>query len=175
MSREVTMEASTEKIQKKLADWVEEGHAMEQRALRELDVTLSALQQETRWPAVEELGAGELLALFQEHRADTERHEKLLRERLDALGRSPSRIKEAKSVIAGVTASFIESAGADKPARHAQDAFAVEHREIAFYQLLSAWLSAPATARRLAWRAPTAAMRRSWRASSHSAGTACST
>lgn len=130
------MEATTNTLQRKLADWVEDAHAMEQRMRRELDVMVAALEQESRWPAVQDVGGDDLLQDFKRHREETDRHERRLRERLDALGRTPSPLKQAKSVIVGTTASFVESAGKDKSARHGRDAFAAEHMEIAAYELL---------------------------------------
>ena len=40
-------------------------------------------------------GDPELAAIFREHLGETEDHERLVRQRLEARGRSPSRLKEA--------------------------------------------------------------------------------
>lgn len=130
------MEASIETLRAKLGSWVEEAHALERRSLLELEVAVGALEQERRWPGVEELGGEQLLSIFREHRDETERHERLLRARLEALGRSPSRLKRAKATVAGITVPLAESIGKDKPATFARDAFAVEQMEIATYELL---------------------------------------
>ncbi len=64
-----------DKLREKLADYIEDAHAMERSVLRMLDSMIST----TNDP--------EVVELLQNHKAQTEQHERRLRERLEALGR----------------------------------------------------------------------------------------
>lgn len=130
------MEVSSPQPQDKVIEWLADAQAMEHAVLQELDGIISAVAQEGRWPHVEDAALRGLLEPLERHRDDTERHEQMLHERLHELGASPSRVKEAVSLIAGLAASFAERAGSDKAARAARYGFATEHLEIATYEML---------------------------------------
>src|SRR5215203_4438413 len=89
-----------DKLQQKLADYVEDAHAMEQNDLKMLDSMISTTDD----PQTKEM--------IENHRKETEEHERRLRERLDAIGRGTSVRKQAR------------------------DGYMAEHLEIAAYQLL---------------------------------------
>ena len=109
---------------KRLIASMQDAHALEQSVLRLLDSVLSTSQDE------------EFQHLATTHKAETEQHERLLRERLEALGSSPSRVKQIPTMLS----SKIKGAGArartDKAVKNARDWFAVENLEIASYELL---------------------------------------
>jgi ferritin-like metal-binding protein YciE len=67
-----------DKLQEKLADYVEDAHAMEQNDLKMIDSMISTTDD----PQTREM--------LQNHRRETEEHERRLRERLEALGRGAS-------------------------------------------------------------------------------------
>jgi ferritin-like metal-binding protein YciE len=79
-----------DKLQEKLADYVEHAHAMEQNDLKMIDSIISTTDD----PQVKEM--------LQSHKRETEEHERRLRERLDAMGRGTSARKQAQAVGAAL-------------------------------------------------------------------------
>src|SRR4051812_15463906 len=73
-------------LREKLVDYIQDAHAMEQNVLRMLDSMISTTKD------------GETLARLQQHRRETERHELLMRGRLEALGQGPSMTAEATAI-----------------------------------------------------------------------------
>jgi ferritin-like metal-binding protein YciE len=108
-----------DKLQQKLADYVEDAHAMEQNDLKMIDSMISTTDD----PDVERM--------LEEHRAETEEHERRMRQRLEALGRGTSARKQAQAV----GAALLKGVG-DKAGKNARDGYTAEHMEIAAYQLL---------------------------------------
>ena len=78
----------------------------------------------------------EILQEIEHHKVETERHEQLLRERLQALGAAPSIRKEAQSLVAALAKGVSDQVRGDKAGKNARDAFVTEHVEIAAYELL---------------------------------------
>src|SRR5215216_6645128 len=113
-----------DKLQQKLADYVEDAHAMEQNDLKMLDSMISTTDD----PQTKEM--------IENHRKETEEHERRLRERLDALGRGTSVRKQAQAVGAALLKGVGDQARGDKAGKNARDGYMAEHLEIAAYQLL---------------------------------------
>ena len=113
-----------DKLQQKLADYVEDAHAMEQNDLKMLDSMISTTDD----PQMREM--------IENHREETEEHERRLRERLDAMGRGTSVRKQAQAVGAALLKSVGDQARGDKAGKNARDGYMAEHMEIASYQLL---------------------------------------
>lgn len=113
-----------EKLQEKLADYVEDAHAMEQSVLRSLDFMISTTDDY------------EMKSMLEHHKEETERHEQLLKERHDALGEETSAPKEAQTVAAALLKGIADRARTDKPVKNARDGYVTEHMEIACYQIL---------------------------------------
>ena len=111
-------------LQQKLVDYIEDAHAMEQNVLQMLDSMISTTQDD------------EILQELEHHKMETERHEQLLRERLEALGRDTSIRKEAQSIAGALLKGVVDQVRGDKPGKNARDAFVTEHMEIAAYELL---------------------------------------
>ena len=113
-----------DKLQQKLADYVEDAHAMEQNDLKMIDSMISTTDD----PQLKEM--------LQNHKRETEEHERRLRQRLDALGRGTSARKQAQAVGAALLKGVGDAARGDKAGKNARDGYTAEHLEIAAYQLL---------------------------------------
>jgi ferritin-like metal-binding protein YciE len=113
-----------EKLREKLADYVEDAHAMEQSVLRSLESMISTTDDP------------EIRSMLERHKEETERHERLLKERLDALGEGTSAPKEAQTIGAALLKSIADRARPDEPVKNARDGYVTEHMEIACYQIL---------------------------------------
>lgn len=113
-----------DKLQQKLADYVEDAHAMEQNDLKMIDSMISTTDD----PQMKEM--------LETHKRETEEHERRLRERLDAMGRGTSARKQAQAVGAALLKGVGDAARGDKAGKNARDGYTAEHMEIAAYQLL---------------------------------------
>ncbi len=111
-------------LQEKLVDYIEDAHAMEQNVLQMLESMISTTRDE------------EMLRELEHHRVETERHEQLLRERLEAHGRDASLRKELQSIAGALMKGVTDQVRGDKPGKNARDGFVTEHLEIASYELL---------------------------------------
>jgi ferritin-like metal-binding protein YciE len=117
-------EMADNKLKEKLADYVEDAHAMEQNDLKMIDSMISTTDD----PQVRQM--------LQNHKRETEEHERRMRERLDALGRGTSARKQAQAVGAALLKGVGDKARGDKAGKNARDGYMAEHMEIAAYQLL---------------------------------------
>ena len=113
-----------DKLQQKLADYVEDAHAMEQNDLKMIDSMISTTDD----PEVKQM--------LENHKRETEEHERRLRERLEAIGRGTSVRKQAQAVGAALLKGVGDVARGDKAGKNARDGYTAEHLEIAAYQLL---------------------------------------
>ena len=113
-----------DKLQEKLADYVEDAHAMEQNVSRMLDSMMATTDD----PEIEEM--------LRHHKEETERHEQRLRERLDALGAGTSTRKQAQTIATALMKGAADQVRGDQAGKNARDAYVSEHMEIATYQLL---------------------------------------
>ncbi len=113
-----------DKLREKLTEYIEDAHAMERGVLRMLDSMIST----TNDP--------EVVELLQNHKEQTEEHERRLRERLEALGRDTSASKEAESSAGALAKGVVDRLRGDKAAKNARDGYITEHLEIASYELL---------------------------------------
>jgi ferritin-like metal-binding protein YciE len=113
-----------DKLKEKLADYVEDAHAMEQNDLKMIDSMISTTDDP------------EVKRMLENHRRETEEHERRMRERLEALGRGTSTRKQAQAVGAALLKGVGDRARGDKAGKNARDGYTAEHMEIAAYQLL---------------------------------------
>jgi len=118
--RELAPEDLGEQLDKYLAD----AHAIEAQALKLLE------------KAPELAGADELASAYQDHLAETEEHQRLVADRLEARGSSPSRLKDAALRLGALNWGAFFRAQPDTPAKLAGFAYAFEHLEIGAYELL---------------------------------------
>ena len=115
-----------ERLRRKLVEYVQNVHAMEQNVLLMLDSIILNTKDE------------ELAEMFREHKEQTRRQERRLRERLKALeGRSlASAGKDIAAIFAAQAKGIADLLRTDKPVQNARDAFVTEHLEIAAYEIL---------------------------------------
>jgi ferritin-like metal-binding protein YciE len=81
-------------------------------------------------------GAPELAAIYEEHLAETREHQRLVEDRLGALGAGPSAVKDTALRIGALNWGMFFAAQPDTPAKLAGFAYALEHLEVAAYELL---------------------------------------
>jgi ferritin-like metal-binding protein YciE len=77
-----------------------------------------------------------LASVFREHLKETEAQERLVRQRLEARGASPSRVKDAVMKAGGVGFALFAKSQPDTPGKLAAHAYSFEHLELAGYELL---------------------------------------
>jgi ferritin-like metal-binding protein YciE len=117
-------EVKPDSLGAQLNRYLEDAHAIEEQALALLG----------RAPAI--AGPPALAAAYEEHRSETEEHERLIAERLSARSGSPSRLKDAALRVGALNWGAFFRFQPDTPAKLAAFAFAFEHLEIASYELL---------------------------------------
>jgi ferritin-like metal-binding protein YciE len=113
-----------DKLKQKLADYIEDAHAMEQNDLKMIDSMISTTDDP------------EITEMLRHHKQETERHEQRLRERLDALGAGTSTRKQAQTIAAALMKGAADQVRGDQAGKNARDGYVSEHMEIAAYQLL---------------------------------------
>jgi ferritin-like metal-binding protein YciE len=114
----------TRTTETQLAGYLSDAHSIEEQALAQLR------------SAPDIAGDDRLGAALSEHLGETETHERLVRERLDALGESASRMKDLIMAIGKGFLAFARSQP-DTPGKLAAHAYSYEHLEIAAYELLA--------------------------------------
>src|SRR3954464_5642107 len=107
-----------------LTKYLTDAHAMEVQALAQMRAA----------PGI--AGDERLAAAFREHETETERHEQLIRERLDARDASPSRLEDLLGRLSGKGFVLFAKSQPDTPGKLAAHAFSYEHLELATYDLL---------------------------------------
>ena len=111
-------------LQQQLVKYLEDVHSTEQNAISQLrDGADSADDQE-------------LASAFRQHLAETEEHERLISERLEAYGASPSSLKDTAQKGAAKVTGMLAKAAPDTSGKLAIQAYAFEHLEIASYRML---------------------------------------
>ena len=111
-------------LQQQLVKYLEDVHSTEQSAITQLrDGADSAEDQE-------------LASAFREHLVETEEHERLISERLEAYGASPSSLKDSAQKGAAKLTGMLAKAAPDTSGKLAIQAYSFEHLEIASYRML---------------------------------------
>jgi ferritin-like metal-binding protein YciE len=116
--------STTRPIDEQLIKYLSDAHAIEEQALAQLRAA----------PGV--AGDPGLAEAFRAHLAETERHERLVRERLDAHGASPSRLKDAVMAAGGKIFVLFARSQPDTTGKLTAHALSYEHLELASYELL---------------------------------------
>ena len=115
-----------QRLQRKLVEYVQNVHAMEQNILLMLDSIILTTEDP------------ELTAMFRAHKEETRRQERGLNDRLKALGGLglASTGKDLAAIASAQAKGVADLWRPDKPVRNARDAFVTEHLEIAAYEVL---------------------------------------
>jgi len=103
---------------------IDEAHAMEQNVLRMLDSIISTTDDP------------DLLRELEHHRIETESHAERMKARLEAHGAVPSMVKQAGGILGALAKIPLDLIRSEKAGRNARDGYAMEHMEIASYELL---------------------------------------
>jgi ferritin-like metal-binding protein YciE len=112
-------------LRDKLVDYLTDVHSLEQNAIEQLRT------------GVKEAGSDDLKAALQEHLTETEEHERLVSERLEGLGESPSKLKDLAQKGGALMTGTLAKAAPDTTGKLAAQAYAFEHLEIASYKMLT--------------------------------------
>ena len=115
----------TASLDEQLTKYLTDAHAIEAQAIQLLE----------RGPKI--AGDPELARIYEEHLAETRDQQRRVGERLEALGGSPSRLKDSAMRLGALNWGGFFQAQPDTPAKLAGFAFAFEHLEIAGYELLA--------------------------------------
>jgi ferritin-like metal-binding protein YciE len=111
-------------LDEQLTKYLTDAHALEVQALAQMRA------------APDLAGDPALERAFREHCTETERHEALIRERLDARDAKPSRLEDLLGAVSGKGFVLFARAQPDTPGKLAAHAFSYEHLELAVYDLL---------------------------------------
>ena len=111
-------------LTEQLVKYLTDVHAMEVQALAQMR------------KAPELAGDPQLASAFETHCTETERHEALIRERLQAHDAAPSRIEDLLGKLSGKGFTLFAQANPDTPGKLATHAYSYEHMELAAYDLL---------------------------------------
>jgi ferritin-like metal-binding protein YciE len=111
-------------IESQLITYLKDAHALEQMSLQMTEAAAKAVDD------------AQLRDLFEHHHGETEEHERLIQERLEAHGESPSKLKELGGRFAAMAKAVEATGPSDTPGRLTRDGYVQEHTEIAAYELL---------------------------------------
>lgn len=111
-------------LQSMLHSYIRDAHAMEQNVLRMLDSMIATTDDP------------QILQGLKKHKTETERHETLLRERLEALGVDTTAVKDVPAILGALVKGLGDAVRTDKAGKNARDGYVTEAMEIAAYQLL---------------------------------------
>jgi UDP-glucose 4-epimerase len=107
-----------------LVKYLTDVHSIEQQALAQLRAA----------PKI--AGDERISRAFEEHLVETEDQERRVRERLQALGGEPSKLKDAAGAAGGWGMVAFAASQPDTPGKLVMHAFSYEHMELAAYELL---------------------------------------
>src|SRR5919112_5638920 len=111
-------------IDDQLIKYLTDAHSIEEQAIAQMRA------------APDLAGDPGLADAFRAHLNETERHERLVRERLDAHGASPSKLKDAVMAVGGKGFVLFARSQPDTTGKLTAHALSYEHLELASYELL---------------------------------------
>jgi ferritin-like metal-binding protein YciE len=111
-------------IEEQLVKYLTDVHSIEEQALTQL----------RRAPEI--AGDPQLTGIFAEHEGETERHESLVRARLQHYAETPSTVKDLAGKAGGLGMVFFARSQPDTPGKLTAHAYSYEHLELAAYELL---------------------------------------
>lgn len=111
-------------LNEQLIKYLTDVHSIEQQALAQME----------RAPEI--AGDQELASQFSRHLTETQEQERLVSERLNALGADPSKLKDAAGRLTGVWFALFAKFNPDTPGKLVTHGYSYEHMEAAAYELL---------------------------------------
>jgi ferritin-like metal-binding protein YciE len=112
-------------LQAQIVKYLTDAHSIERQALVQMKA------------APKMAGDPEIASAFAQHESETGEHERLIDERLRALGGSPSKIKDVAGAVTGMGFGLFAKLQPDTPGKLVAHAFSYEHMELAAYDLLA--------------------------------------
>jgi ferritin-like metal-binding protein YciE len=116
---------SPSSLDEQLTKYLTDAHSIEQQALAQMKAA----------PGI--AGDEQLAAIFSAHLGETEEHERLVRERLEARNASPAIIKDIAGGASGKAFVLFARSQPDTPGKLVTHGFSYEHMEWAAYDLLT--------------------------------------
>jgi ferritin-like metal-binding protein YciE len=107
-----------------LVSYMRDAHAMEKNVHKMLQSLVSTTDEP------------EIKAAMEHHLEETQRHEELLRARLEQKGADVTAVKDIPAMLGAMAKSIGDMIRSDKPGKNARDAYVTESLEIAAYELL---------------------------------------
>jgi ferritin-like metal-binding protein YciE len=115
---------SPDTLEEQLVKYLTDIHAIERQALVQMKAA----------PAM--AGDPRIASAFSDHLVETEGHEQLIAQRLEANGARPSKLKDLAGTLTGAGFGAFAKAQPDTPGKLVAHAFSYEHMEEAAYDLL---------------------------------------
>src|SRR3954464_7028805 len=115
---------SSDNLSQQLVKYLADAHSIEEQALQQLK------------KAPDIAGDPTIAAAFSEHLTETERHESLTRERLEALGASPSTFKDLVMKVGGEGFVWFAKSQPDSTGKLVNHAYSYEALELGSYEML---------------------------------------
>jgi ferritin-like metal-binding protein YciE len=112
-------------LDEQLTKYLTDAHSIEEQALVQME----------RAPEI--AGDPEIAREFSQHLSETQHHERLIRERLEARGAKPAALKDLAGKATGIGFALFAKFQPDTPGKLVTHAFAYEHMELAAYDLLT--------------------------------------
>jgi ferritin-like metal-binding protein YciE len=112
-------------IQEQVVKYLGDVHAIEEQALPQVKAA----------PKI--AGDPTIADAFERHIGETENHEQRVRERLEALGSEPNKLKDVAGAVSGPAFVLFAKSQPDTPGKLVTHAYSYEHMELAAYELLS--------------------------------------
>jgi ferritin-like metal-binding protein YciE len=116
---------SERSMKEQIVKYLGDIHAIEEQALVQMKIA----------PKI--AGDPTLEAVFERHLGETEEQKQRVEERLEALGGSPSKVKDVAGAASGPAFALFAKFQPDTPGKLVSHAFSYEHMELAAYELLS--------------------------------------
>jgi ferritin-like metal-binding protein YciE len=113
-----------ETVQEQLDTYLTDVHSIEVQALGQMRA------------APELAGDDQIARAFREHERETEGHERRVRERLEARGESPSKLKDIAGKVTAAPFVLFAKSQPDTTGKLVTHAYSYEHMELAAYKLL---------------------------------------
>jgi ferritin-like metal-binding protein YciE len=111
-------------LDEQLTKYLTDAHSIEEQALVQMR------------SAPKIAGEGEIAAAFEQHLTETETHESLISQRLEARGASPSTLKDLAGKVTGKGFALFAQMNPDTTGKLVAHAYSYEHMELAAYELL---------------------------------------